>query len=185
MFRNLPARIARSLPRLDAPPAVGDLRVALTLALVLGLAPATGPARADGLSLGVTAEGVAHPMSQRIALDQLAAMPQAEVRAVTPWTEGEVTFAGVAFQTLAHSLGVAGGKVVLRALNAYEITLDTSRVIEDGGVLATRMNGKPIPIRDKGPVWLVFPSAERPDLASADKAHMWIWQVDEIRFLAQ
>ncbi len=58
-------------------------------------------------------------------------------------------------------------------------------MIEDGGVLATRMNGKPIPIRDKGPVWLVFPSAERPDLASADKAHMWIWQVDEIRFLAQ
>ncbi|MEE3100644.1 MAG: molybdopterin-dependent oxidoreductase, partial [Pseudomonadota bacterium] len=127
----------------------------------------------------------ARPVSERIALDRLSAMPQTEVKAVTPWTEGEVTFGGVAFDAFARSLGIGGGAVILRALNAYEISLDVEQVIADGGVLALRMDGRPIPVRDKGPVWLVFPSVERPDLAASDKTHMWIWQIDEIRFLGE
>lgn len=150
------------------------------LALATLVAP---PAAASSLSLSVTVQHAGAASSVRqIALPDLAAMPQAEIRAITPWTEGVVTFEGVPFADLAAHAGVSDGPVALTALNAYQISLDVAQVIANGGVLALKMNGKPMSVRDKGPIWLVFPSEDRPELAATDNTHMWIWQVNAIEF---
>ncbi|SFI63196.1 molybdopterin-dependent oxidoreductase [Albimonas pacifica] len=141
------------------------------------------PAAASALDLAVAVhrEGEADAETS-ITLAELAAMPQTRVRAVTPWTEGVVEFEGVAFADLAARVGASGGPVALTALNAYQITLDAGQIIADGGVLAMKMDGKPMSVRDKGPLWLVFPSEARPELAATDNTHMWIWQVNAIAF---
>lgn len=163
---------------------------AACLAAPLGVIAAAGvaalsapPAAASALDLTVTVHRKGEAgAATAITLDELAAMPQTRVRAVTPWTEGVVEFEGVAFADLAARVGVTDGQVALTALNAYQITLDAAQVIADGGVLALKMDGRTMSVRDKGPIWLVFPSEARPELAATDNTHMWIWQVNAIAF---
>ncbi|WP_339949133.1 molybdopterin-dependent oxidoreductase [uncultured Albimonas sp.] len=140
------------------------------------------PAAASSLDLAVRVNGQGAEQATSISLADLAAMPQTQVRAVTPWTEGVVVFEGVPFADLAARVGVSEGPVALTALNAYQITLDAAQVIASGGVLALKMDGKTMSVRDKGPIWLVFPSEARPELAATDNTHMWIWQVNAIDF---
>ncbi|MDF2232315.1 hypothetical protein P2H44_07075 [Albimonas sp. CAU 1670] len=182
MTGPLPALLSAAAARLAAwatlvaAPA-GVIAVAAVAAL------ASPPAAASSLDLSVTVRPAGREAQvQSIAMSDLAAMPQQEVRAVTPWTEGVVVFEGVPFADLAARVGVSEGPVALIALNAYQITLDAAQVIRDGGVLALKMDGRTMSVRDKGPIWLVFPSEARPELAATDNTHMWIWQVNAIEF---
>ncbi len=141
------------------------------------------PAAASALDLTVTVHRPGQAgTATAISLAELAAMPQTTVRAITPWTEGVIEFEGVPFADVAARVGVSSGPVALTALNAYQITLDAGQIIADGGVLAMKMDGKTMSVRDKGPIWLVFPSEAHPELAATDNTHMWIWQVNAIDF---
>ena len=161
-------------------------RVLAALAAVLVTPQVPAPSRAAGFAarpsipLRILSGGTETVLRTR----DLSAMPQRSVKAVTPWTEGVVTFSGVPFETLAREFGGDAGRVTLKAINAYKITLEVPELLADEALLAIRMNGRPMPVRDKGPIWLVFPSARRPELAHADNVHRWIWQIDEIDFSA-
>ncbi len=45
------------------------------------------------------------------------------------------------------------------------------------------MNGKPMRVRDKGPLWLVYPRDQRAELQNAVMDERWIWQLFEITVL--
>ena len=117
----------------------------------------------------------------RFDLAMLDRLPQSEVATHTPWTEGEQRFSGVRLGELLRLLEAAGSELTLHALNDYSVDMDLRRYIAFGPLLATRRNGQTMAIADKGPVWLVFPEDDYPELNAARVHDLWVWQLTEIR----
>lgn len=95
----------------------------------------------------------------------------------TPWTQGEVVFEGVLARRVMAAVGATGTKLRATALNDYQCTIPLEDFERYDVLLATRMNGRIMRIRDKGPIWLVYPWSDHPELddfLTRDKA---VWQL--------
>ncbi|NBB84296.1 MAG: molybdopterin-dependent oxidoreductase [Alphaproteobacteria bacterium] len=143
-------------------------RVVLTVTGAIGVTNAEGDIRFD-----------------RAMLD---ALPQTSITTSTPWTEGTPTFTGVALADLLDAVGVetgddtavAGMVLHVTALNDYSADIPVADALAWPVVLASRIDGEPMAVRDKGPLWVIYPLADHPELrASATEAKM-VWQVATI-----
>jgi hypothetical protein len=110
-------------------------------------------------------------------LDMLRAMPAVKFRTATPWTEGPVEFEGVAIAELLKSVEASGKSIKASALNDYVAAVDAQTVISSGAILAYRIDGEDISIRDKGPLWIMFPFDEKPELKSETIYSQSVWQL--------
>ncbi|MBO1518599.1 molybdopterin-dependent oxidoreductase [Oceanisphaera pacifica] len=107
----------------------------------------------------------------------LSTLAQHEFSTETPWTEGKVHFRGVLLQDLLQRVGAKHHKVRAVALNEYYHEMDLSRPELDQLLLATHQNGKPMKIRDKGPIWLMLPLSELKQLNKKQYHELLIWQL--------
>lgn len=122
----------------------------------------------------------ANKVEQNYTLAQLDAMPQAEISTTTPWTSGKDTYKGVALKTLLQNAKVSGDAVKVRALNDYWAKLPVAEAEKYQALLATHVNGTVLSRRNKGPLWVIFPLSERPEL-NKEKYHSYmVWQVRSI-----
>jgi diguanylate cyclase (GGDEF)-like protein len=86
----------------------------------------------------------------------------------TPWYTGVMEFEGVPMQTLMRTVGAEGTEVVAVALNDYRSTIPMSDFEKYQVVLATRRNGQLMPIRDKGPLFIIYPFDSAAELRTAN-----------------
>jgi hypothetical protein len=110
-------------------------------------------------------------------LEMLRAMPSVKFRTATPWTEGPTEFEGVSFADLLKSVEATGKSIKAAALNDYVAQVDAQTVISSGAILAYRMNGADISVRDKGPLWIIFPFDQKPDLKTETIYSQSVWQL--------
>ncbi|MET0259182.1 MAG: molybdopterin-dependent oxidoreductase [Methylobacterium sp.] len=143
-------------------------------AILLGRVEAAIPI----LRVGGAAFGTRPPMALDLAA--MDALPQTRFRTTTPWHEGSVEFSGVTLEDLVASAGVEARELQLIALNDYAVDADLSELIEAGALLATRQNGEPMPVTDKGPVFVAFPFDDRPELRHQTYYSRSVWQLTEI-----
>lgn len=150
-------------------------RVLAVLALLLGAA-AVAPAQAAALLEIVVTQGGA---TRSFELDREAfeALPRSELVTTTPWTEGDARFSGVLLSDLLTALELPVGDVAARALNDYEARIPASDIESYDVLIADRLNGEPMPIRDKGPLWIIYPLSDEPALRSADTEAKMVWQL--------
>lgn len=154
--------------------------------LALGTALTAAPVGAEGLAnpkgeIILTVAGDISAMNQGdtavFDLDMLRAMGEVSFATTTPWTEGTHDFTGIPLQVLAEALGVTSGLIKATAINDYAIEIPVSDAVEGGPILAYLQNGEPMSVRDKGPLWLVYPY----DLDEAYQAEVIysrsIWQL--------
>lgn len=106
-----------------------------------------------------------------------------EIRTRTPWTQGVSSYTG---PTLAR-LSALGEKAVvearLQALNDYSITVPSEDWANYDVVLATRVDGERMRIRDRGPFWLIYPLDSDEELQTQRYHARMIWQVKRIYFV--
>lgn len=95
----------------------------------------------------------------------------------TPWTEGVVTFEGISMATLLERLGAEGVELHATALNDYAVTVPLDELRTYPVLLAYKMNGKPMSVRDKGPLWLIYPRDQYERFQSEEHNFKWIWQI--------
>ncbi|MCO6051007.1 molybdopterin-dependent oxidoreductase [Mesorhizobium sp. RP14(2022)] len=155
--------------------------LALTSAIALGLASLSAPASGGApiLVLG----GTAAKPAQALDLAGLDAMPQTSFETNTPWHKGPVTFSGVLLKDYLATLGAHGTRVQLIALNDYTVEAPVDELVEGGALLATRQNGQPMPVSEKGPVFLLFPFDSRKELQHQTYYSRSVWQLSEIDIL--
>lgn len=103
------------------------------------------------------------------------------LRTTTTWTDGVVTFQGVPFSGLLDAVNAQGTRVSAVAVNDYAIELDAAELRRYPVLLAMRMNGQEMRVRDKGPIWVVYPRDDFPELASEDNNYKWIWQLKALK----
>ncbi|ABL72803.1 molybdopterin-dependent oxidoreductase [Paracoccus denitrificans] len=120
--------------------------------------------------------------------EDIAALPWQELTTQTRWTEGVQTFRGPFLKDVLTSGGLsrpdlAGRNLLMRALNDFGIVVPADDAWNYDPILAREMNGKPMRVRDKGPLWLVYPRDQRAELQNAVMDERWIWQLFEITVL--
>jgi hypothetical protein len=120
--------------------------------------------------------------------DQLAALPQSGFQTSTVWTEGVDRYDGVMLADLLRHLGVDpaafSGAIVVEALDGYSARIPAALVTGAGPLLALRRNGAPMPVRNQGPIWLLFPFDDDPLLRIESIYALAVWQVRALRIEA-
>ena len=100
----------------------------------------------------------------------------------TPWTEGKVTFEGPLLREILAAVGATGTSLKVRALNDYAADVPAEDAKLDT-ILATKIDGKPMSIRDKGPLMLVYPFDLNADLFNEKYFSRSVWQIKEIEVI--
>lgn len=145
--------------------------VILSILLALG-----GPALADQTLLTVTGPDGARSYD----LAALEALETVQFATATIWTEGTPEFTGVPLMTLLEDAGIAEGTVMATAINDYAVQIPVDEITAEYPVVAYRVDGQTMSVRDKGPLWVVYPYDANPDLQSEIAYSRSIWQLDRI-----
>ncbi len=123
------------------------------------------------------------PGSVRIA--ELDLLTQTEFETFDPYLKRTVHYRGVLLRELVSRYAEQGiGRVKLLAIDDYEIEFTPEEWRQKGFLLATRMNGKPMGIRDSGPAKIVMHYNPQDD-QDRHYTPKWIWMVNRIEFLEQ
>ena len=120
----------------------------------------------------------------RIGVYDIAALEALGLHSIateTPWTEGEMQFEGVLVRDLLRQIGVKTGRILAIALNDYRISIPVSDFENFDVILATRINGSEMSVRDRGPIWLIYPWSSEPVLRDEVYFARSIWQLRMIQ----
>ena len=78
------------------------------------------------------------------------------------------------------AVGANGVSVTAIALNDYSYTMPAADFERYPVLLATAMNGEEMSSRDKGPMWIIYPRDDFPELDQQESDHRTLWQVREL-----
>lgn len=98
----------------------------------------------------------------------------------TPWTEGETTFSGPFLRAILSAAGAAGSNLQVKALNDYFAVVPLEDAEKLDTILATRQDGKIMSVRDKGPLFMIYPFDQDPALYNEKYFSRSVWQIKEI-----
>ncbi len=148
-----------------------------TMAAAQDLAKPTGPVILEirGNITRTNDAGVA-----RFDLPMLQAMGAEVVTTATPWTEGHTKFDGISGARLLDAVGAKGTKVVAAAINDYKAEIPIEDLRDKGAFLAFAADGKRLTVRDKGPLWLLYPFDAKPDLKTEVYFGRSVWQIKSL-----
>ncbi len=110
-------------------------------------------------------------------VEMLKSLGEVSFETTTPWTDGVQTFTGVPLYRLAGALGVTEGTLNAVAVNDYSVEVPVSDAVEDGPIIAYLQNGSPMSVREKGPLWIVYPYDLNKDYQSEVSYSRSIWQL--------
>ncbi len=102
-----------------------------------------------------------------------------EVETFTSFTEGPQRFAGPTLSSLLDALGVSSGQILATAINDYAIKIPVNHADKYDVILAMDMNGTAMRVRDKGPIWVVYPLSEEEAALKPFDGEM-IWQLNRL-----
>lgn len=98
----------------------------------------------------------------------------------TPWTTGVNEFGGPLVRDLLAAVDARGTIVTARALNDYEVQIPISDFLDHNTILAIQINGKRMSVRERGPIWIIYPWDEKPGLKNEEIYTRSIWQLFEL-----
>ena len=145
--------------------------------------PSTGQDRpAQAVVLTVTGRITQHnaPQQYRWSLAMLEALPQHRFSTMTPWAPQALQFSGPLLRDVLQAVGAQGQVLVARALNDYSVQIPVQDALSHDLLLATRMNGQPMSVRQRGPLFVVYPFDSKPELKSSTYIERSIWQLRAI-----
>ncbi|MGR3636412.1 MAG: molybdopterin-dependent oxidoreductase [Shimia sp.] len=111
------------------------------------------------------------------SIKDLDALPQTSFETSTVWTDEDVVFSGVSLSALLEAAEVSGTTLRMTALNDYAVDMPMSEIGDDYPIVATRMDGVVMPIREKGPFWVVFPYDAASSFRSETAYARSVWQL--------
>jgi hypothetical protein len=120
------------------------------------------------------------PSRARFDLKALEALGITKVTTSTPWTEGKKVFEGIRLSDLLKAVGADGATITPVALNDYKLDIPREDFDKYPVILAYRMDGEELRVRDKGPLWIVYPRDDFPELDNRLIRSRWVWQVKEL-----
>jgi hypothetical protein len=114
------------------------------------------------------------------AMAMLEALPGRSASMETPWTNGVTRFDGPLLRAVLEAAGAKGATLKLKAINDYAADVPIEDATGIDSMLALKMDGKPMSVRDKGPVFMIRPFDTNPELYNEKYFSRSVWQIKEI-----
>lgn len=118
----------------------------------------------------------------QLTLSEFDSIDQSTVETKTPWHKEKTRFSGVAGTALLKYLGSQATDVDAVALNDYKVSIPVSDLSSTGLIFATRKNGEPMSVREKGPIFIIYPFDSNPALDNEVIYGRSIWQLKALEF---
>jgi hypothetical protein len=115
--------------------------------------------------------------SAKFDREMLEALGWSSFTTSTPWYDVPVTFAGVRMAKLMQTVRADGEAVIAGSLNDYETRIPTSDFARFDVLLALKRNGEYMPVREKGPLFIVYPYDSEWELKSQKYYSRSAWQL--------
>ncbi|MGL4494704.1 MAG: molybdopterin-dependent oxidoreductase [Beijerinckiaceae bacterium] len=127
--------------------------------LFLFLAGVLGPASGHGAETQPTLLTIDRRDGTRIefTLSELESLPANSYATRTPWHDGLVKFEGVALKALFDKAGLNSGEIIVEALNGYRTIFPVNDAQQFPVILAYKKDGQYMSLRDKGPLFIIYP----------------------------
>lgn len=122
---------------------------------------------------------------QRAQFDMamLEALPQRTHLTKTPWYAQPRRFTGPLLRDVLSAAGAQGSNLRLVALNDYQVDMPMEDAMRHNVIIARLMDDKPMTVRDKGPLFIIYPFDAQPELRSAIYYGRSAWQLRTIEVL--
>lgn len=97
------------------------------------------------------------------------------------FSDGVAKFEGpLARDVIGASGGSLEGMGVFVAANDYRVEIPLEDFVNYDVIFATSMNGNRLSLRDKGPIWIIYPMTDNPELHDSAFNARLIWQLVKI-----
>ncbi|TSE18409.1 hypothetical protein Talka_02155 [Tepidimonas alkaliphilus] len=110
-------------------------------------------------------------------LAMLEALPQHHLLTRTPWDSEPVTFSGPRLRDVLDAVGAHGQRLRAVALDDYRVIIPLEDAQRYDVIVATRKNGARMSVRQKGPLFIVYPFDHAPQLRDRRYYERSIWQL--------
>ena len=113
----------------------------------------------------------------------LERLPQASFVARTPWYPQARKFTGPLLRDVVAAAGGHGSQLRAVALNDYRVNLPLADAQRYDLLLARLLDDKPMAVRDKGPLFIIYPFDQHAELRNPVYYSRCAWQLKAIELL--
>ncbi|WP_332749764.1 hypothetical protein [Hydrogenophaga sp.] len=107
----------------------------------------------------------------------LEALPQHSFTTRTPWHDRPVKFTGPLLADVLATVKAQGKTINASAINDYTIRIPMADAQTQGVIVARLLDDRPMAVRDKGPLFVVYPFDSKAELRSSVYYERSIWQL--------
>lgn len=120
------------------------------------------------------------PEGAQFDMAMLEKLPQRSFSTKTPWYPEPRKFTGVLLRDLLAAVGARGKTVRAIALNDYRVDIPAEEAARHDLMVAYLLDDKPMAVRDKGPLVVIYPFDGHPELRSAINYSRAAWQLKQL-----
>lgn len=128
----------------------------------------------------LTVRNAVDDRSVNFTYKELLALPQTEFRTRTIWTSDLDSYAGPSLAAVLDAAEMPNADLRIYATNDYNVKFPADKIAADAPVLVVHINGEPFSLREKGPVWLLFPFDDNDSYRTEDNFALSVWQLKQI-----
>lgn len=111
---------------------------------------------------------------QKLAFDKahafdfaaLAGMPTAAIRPTLEYDNKHHVLRGPLLSTVLEACGATGSKLAMRAVDGYAPTISIEDAHKYRFIVATYLDGRPMPLGGLGPLWAIYEPDKFPEMAA-------------------
>lgn len=107
----------------------------------------------------------------------LESLPKASFRTASPWFQGATLFEGTPLVSILEAVGAQGTSINAVAINDYAVDIPMEDATLHKALVAYKVDGEYLPVRKKGPLWIVYDYDARSVLRSEAYYTRSIWQL--------
>jgi hypothetical protein len=117
------------------------------------------------------------PTAATFDLAMLEKLPQQTFSTMTPWDKSPIKFTGPLLRDVLAAAKASGTTIKAAALNDYQSSIPLDDAQKFDVILAHKMNGEAIPVKTKGPLFIVYPFDSKAELRSTVYYERSAWQL--------
>lgn len=158
----------------------------LAMCMMGPMAYAGGLTEPEGEVILTVSGNITHtngPDVARFDRAMLDALERRTTTASTPWFDDAHDFEGPLAAAILDAVGATGSTMRVIALNDYASDEPVSDARDFPIIFATHLDGEIMSVRDKGPLFLIYPFDEFPELFNEIYFGRSVWQITRIEVI--
>lgn len=113
-------------------------------------------------------------------LAMLEQLPQQHFTTMTPWGKAPIKFTGPLLRDVLAAAKATGTTLKAAALNDYQTSIPLSDAQKFDVIVAHKMDDQAIPVKTKGPLFIVYPYDSKAELQSTLYYERSAWQLKSL-----